>query len=140
MRGGVDTPYQKPAGFVNNTQAHIMVTFNWRVGLFGFPGAAGLPADEQNLGVLDARLALEWVHANIAAFGGDPDRVVVWGHSAGGVVADLLSFAYPDNPRAAGFFLHSGLAVSNTQCSLLPLSAWTATAVPPLLFVSVVPA
>lgn len=50
------------------------------------------------------------MHANIAAFGGDPARVVVWGHSAGGVVADLLAFAYPDDPRAAGFFLHSGLA------------------------------
>lgn len=111
MRGGVDTPYQRPAEFVNNTQAHIMVTLNWRVGLFGFPGAAGLADGESNLGVLDARLALEWVHANIAAFGGDPARIVVWGHSAGGVVADLLAFAYPDDPRAAGFFLHSGLAV-----------------------------
>ncbi|KAK7966690.1 Alpha/Beta hydrolase protein [Apiospora aurea] len=109
VTGGVEVPYQDPAGFVNRTQKHIVVTANWRVNLFGFPNAAGL--EHQNLGILDVRMALEWVYANIGAFGGDPRRIVLWGHSAGGVAADVLDFAYDDEPLVAGFFLHSGAAV-----------------------------
>ncbi|KAI2603462.1 alpha/beta-hydrolase [Hypoxylon fragiforme] len=107
--GGLDTPHHIPAGWVNRSQKHIMVTMNYRVHIMGFPNAAGL--EDQNLGVLDQRMALEWVYSNIEAFGGDPDLITVWGHSAGGVSADLLSFAYPDNPLAAGFFLMSGTAM-----------------------------
>lgn len=78
--GGVDVPYQIPAGLVERTQKLIVVTVNYRLNIFGFPNAAALA--EQNLGILDQRLALEWVHSNIAAFGGDPDRIIMWGHSA----------------------------------------------------------
>ncbi|KAK6856067.1 hypothetical protein PG995_008218 [Apiospora arundinis] len=109
VTGGVEVPYQNPAGFVNRTQKHIVVTLNWRVNLFGFPNAAGL--EDQNLGILDVRMALEWVYANIGAFGGDPRRIVLWGHSAGGVVADALNYVYDDEPLVAGFFLQSGAAV-----------------------------
>ncbi|KAK8034432.1 carboxylesterase [Apiospora rasikravindrae] len=109
VTGGVEVPYQNPAGFVNHTQKHIVVTMNWRVNLFGFPNAAGL--EHQNLGILDVRMALEWVYANIGAFGGDPRRIVLWGQSAGGVAADVLDFAYDNEPLVAGFFLHSGAAV-----------------------------
>ncbi|KAI0165253.1 alpha/beta-hydrolase [Hypoxylon sp. FL1284] len=106
--GGLDSPYYKPVGWVNRTQSHIMVTMNYRVNIFGFPNAAGL--DDQNLGILDQRLALEWLYANVEGFGGDPDRITVWGHSAGGVSADVLNFAYHDEPLAAGFYLMSGTA------------------------------
>ncbi|KAK8111245.1 alpha/beta-hydrolase [Apiospora kogelbergensis] len=109
ITGGVEVPYQNPAGFVNRTQKHIVVTMNWRVNLFGFPNAAGL--EDQNLGILDVRTALEWVYANIDAFGGDPRRIVLWGQSAGGVAADALDFVYDDEPLVAGFFLQSGAAV-----------------------------
>ncbi|KAI2616833.1 alpha/beta-hydrolase [Hypoxylon sp. NC1633] len=107
--GGLDTPYHIPAGWVNRSQKHIIVTMNYRVNIFGFPTAEGL--ESQNLGILDQRMALEWVYSNIEAFGGDRHRITVWGHSAGGVSADALNFAYPDEPLAAGFFLMSGVAM-----------------------------
>ncbi len=75
----------------------VVVTFNYRVGLEGFGYIEGTPA---NRGLLDQVAALEWVHENISGFGGDPDRVTVFGQSAGGgSVAALLAM-----PRAAGLF------------------------------------
>jgi len=67
----------------------VVVTFNHRVGVEGFAQIDGAPS---NRGLLDAVAALEWVRENIAAFGGDPHRVTVFGQSAGGgVVAALLA-------------------------------------------------
>ncbi|KAK8046764.1 carboxylesterase [Apiospora saccharicola] len=111
VTGGVDVPYQNPAAFVNRTQKHIMVILNWRVNLFGFPNAAGLndePGGGNNLGILDVRAALEWVYANIGAFGGDPRRIVLWGHSAGGRRGRRPRLP---EPLVAGFFLQSGAAI-----------------------------
>lgn len=75
----------------------VLLTFNYRVGFEGFAQLAGAPA---NRGLLDQVAALEWVRENIAAFGGDPDRVTVFGESAGAAsVAALLTM-----PRAEGLF------------------------------------
>ncbi|MET0693210.1 MAG: carboxylesterase family protein [Propionibacteriaceae bacterium] len=75
----------------------VVVTFNYRVGMEGFAQIEGAPA---NRGLLDQVAALEWVRDNIHAFGGDPDRVTVFGQSAGGgSVAALLTM-----DRAAGLF------------------------------------
>jgi para-nitrobenzyl esterase len=75
----------------------VVVTFNYRVGIEGFAQIAGAPA---NRGLLDQVAALEWVRDNIRSFGGDPDRVTVFGQSAGGgSVAALLAM-----DRAAGLF------------------------------------
>jgi carboxylesterase type B len=111
INGGVDVPYQQPAPWVQRTQRHIFVSAGYRVNIAGFPWAAGL--DEQNVGILDQRAALEWVYANIASFGGDPSRITLWGHSAGGVSVDMLAHAYHDNPLAAALFLQSGTAMVN---------------------------
>ncbi|UNO42321.1 carboxylesterase family protein [Streptomyces sp. MST-110588] len=75
----------------------VVVSFNYRVGIEGFGQIEGAPA---NRGLLDQIAALEWVRENIRAFGGDPERVTVFGQSAGGgSVAALLAM-----PRAAGLF------------------------------------
>jgi para-nitrobenzyl esterase len=75
----------------------VVVTFNYRVGIEGFAQVAGAPA---NRGLLDQVAALEWVRDSIAAFGGDPGMVTVFGESAGGgSVASLLAM-----PRATGLF------------------------------------
>ncbi|MBF8191717.1 carboxylesterase/lipase family protein [Nonomuraea sp. K274] len=75
----------------------IVVTFNYRVSAEGFGHFQGAPA---NRGLLDQVTALRWVRGNIAAFGGDPDRVTVFGESAGaGSIAALMAM-----PQAAGLF------------------------------------
>ena len=75
----------------------VAVTFNHRVGVEGYAYLPGVPA---NRALLDQVAALRWVQENIAAFGGDPDRVTVFGESAGaGAIAALLVM-----PVAAGLF------------------------------------
>ena len=55
----------------------VVVTINYRTNIFGFPGSSDLPITQNNLGLLDQELALEWVQLNIARFGGDPDKVTI---------------------------------------------------------------
>ncbi len=76
----------------------VEVTVNYRLGVFGFLHLGGLYPD--NRGMLDVIAALQWVRDNIAAFGGDPDRITLAGRSAGGfAVATLLAM-----PAAQGLF------------------------------------
>ncbi|KAF8855117.1 cholinesterase [Acephala macrosclerotiorum] len=64
----------------------IYVSVNYRLGGFGFlPGAEIKKDGSANLGHLDQRLGLQWVADNIAKFGGDPDKVTIWGESAGSI-------------------------------------------------------
>ena len=106
--GGVDIPWQLPTSWVERSQSHIVVTINYRLNIFGFPRARGVAAGEQNLGILDQRIALEWVHDNIAAFGGDPTRIIMWGQSAGSIAADIHTYAFYQDPIAQAFWLQSG--------------------------------
>ncbi|KAI4851244.1 alpha/beta-hydrolase [Aureobasidium sp. EXF-8845] len=75
----------------------VVVTFNYRLGIFGFPNSPDLPASQRNPGYLDQRLALQWTRDNIDAFGGDKANITIFGESAGGYsVAQLL--ANPPKP------------------------------------------
>jgi para-nitrobenzyl esterase len=75
----------------------VVVSLNYRMGVEGFAHLAGAP---DNRGILDQILALRWVQENVAAFGGDPGNVTVFGQSAGaGSVAALLAM-----PAATGLF------------------------------------
>lgn len=66
--------------------------------------------EDQNVGLLDQRAAVEWAQKNIAAFGGDPDRIVLWGQSAGSISVDYYNFAYPEDPIVSGLIMDSGTA------------------------------
>lgn len=85
-------------------------TYSYRLNIFGFPTAAGLPSTAQNLGLLDQRFAIEWLQTHIAAFGGDPARMVLWGQSAGATAVDFYQYAYPETPIVRGLIQDSGTA------------------------------
>ncbi|MEV0585123.1 carboxylesterase family protein [Nonomuraea sp. NPDC050310] len=93
--GGNASPWYHGGGFARS--GVVLVTPNYRLGPEGFLPLAGGSA---NLGVRDWVRALEWVAANIAAFGGDPGAVTVGGQSAGGQAAVTLLAV----PAAAGLF------------------------------------
>lgn len=81
-------------------QGVLLVSFNYRLGRFGFFAHPALSAAAEgplgNYGYMDQHAALRWVQRNIRAFGGDPAKVTVFGESAGGVsVLDLLA-SHPD--------------------------------------------
>ncbi|KAK0229700.1 Alpha/Beta hydrolase protein, partial [Armillaria nabsnona] len=69
----------------------IYVNFNYRLGPLGFPqGREAASRRYLNLGIKDQMMALEWVNKNIARFGGNNERVTVFGQSAGGVMTSVL--------------------------------------------------
>jgi carboxylesterase type B len=61
--------------------------------------------------LLDQRLAIEWVRDNVQAFGGDPDRITLFGQSAGGAAVDLYSYAWTEDPIVQAFIPMSGTAL-----------------------------
>lgn len=88
----------------------VVITANYRVGSYGFVDFSphgGELADAHNLGLQDARSALEWTVANVAAFGGDPDAVTIIGESAGAFICAALAVA-PGAPRVRAAACFSG--------------------------------
>jgi para-nitrobenzyl esterase len=97
---GSSTPYN-PERLVK--KGVIVVTIHYRLGYLGFFAQSAIDAEGHlngNYGLMDQQFALGWVRRNIASFGGDPDRVTIFGESAGGqsVYAQLAS------PLASGMF------------------------------------
>lgn len=91
----------------------VLVSVQYRLGVFGFLSHPALSAEQGgysgNYALMDQIAALKWVQANIAAFGGDPENVTLFGHSAGSQDVGLLLSA----PKAKGLFhkaiMQSGL-------------------------------
>jgi len=105
----------------------VVVTVNHRLNAFGYLYLARLDprfADSGNAGQLDLILALQWVRDNIAAFGGDPARVMVFGQSGGGAkIATMMAM-----PAAEGLF-HAAATMSGQQVTASgPLNAGKRTA------------
>ena len=100
----------------------IVVTINYRLGIFGWlahpalrASASGPEDASGNFATLDMIRALEWTRDNIAAFGGNPNRVTIFGESAGGMnVYSLLV-----SPLAKGLF-HGAIAESGSPTSMTP--------------------
>jgi para-nitrobenzyl esterase len=83
----------------------VLVTVNYRLGVFGYFAHPALSAESAegvsgNYGLLDQVAALAWVQQNIAAFGGDPENVTIFGQSAG----SMSVFALTISPLASGLF------------------------------------
>ncbi|KAF6805732.1 acetylcholinesterase precursor [Colletotrichum sojae] len=78
----------------------VYVNFNTRESIFASPHSAELkdahPEESQNFSILDVNKALDWIHENIRAFGGNPDHIVFGGHSSGGVQVDHYLWNHPD--------------------------------------------
>jgi carboxylesterase type B len=101
----------------------VLVTVNYRVGVFGFLAHPALTAESPqhasgNYGFLDAIASLQWVRDNIAAFGGDPKRITAFGESAGGAVVAALLIS----PLARGTFDQVILQSPGSFRSLSPLA------------------
>jgi para-nitrobenzyl esterase len=94
----------------------VLVSVNYRLGVEGFGYLPGRPA---NRGLLDQIAALEWVRDNIAAFGGDPRNVTIFGQSAGAMsITTLLAM-----PRARGLFSKAITQSGATQAAAAPADA-----------------
>jgi carboxylesterase type B len=89
---------------VRDNEDITLVSFNYRLNIFGQPNAPQLAnaSQSQNFGLLDMRAAVEWIHTNIAEFGGDPERITIFGQSAGAEAVDAYSFAYPNDTIVKG--------------------------------------
>ncbi|KAH0585508.1 hypothetical protein H2248_008744 [Termitomyces sp. 'cryptogamus'] len=88
---------------VTNQRPIVFVSINYRVNTFGFLSSASVAPEDLNAGLLDQRLAFEFVQDNIAAFGGDPAKVTIWGQSAGaGSVEAHIIYDAPRNLFRAG--------------------------------------
>jgi len=99
----------------------IVVTTNYRVGALGFfshPDLAKEGSPAGNQGLLDQRRALEWVHDNIAAFGGDPSNVTVFGESAG----SFDTCFHVVSPGSKGLFQRAISESGGCTTRILPLA------------------
>lgn len=97
-----------------NTGNEVVVSMNYRLGIFGFLADKALGPNSGDYGLQDQQAALGWVQNNVARFGGDPSNVTIYGESAGGSsVCDEIA-----SPTAKGLF-ERGISVSGEYNTLL---------------------
>lgn len=119
VNGGSSPEVYSGAQFAK--QGVVFISFNYRVGRFGFFGHPALTAANAdggrlgNYGYMDQIAALKWIKANAAAFGGDPDNITVFGESAGGGSVHMLL----TSPEAKGLFQRAGIMSGGGRGSLM---------------------
>ncbi|RWA04279.1 hypothetical protein EKO27_g10822 [Xylaria grammica] len=112
--GGSNSLYKIPDKWIEKTQSHIVIVMQYRVNIFGFPNSR---VYSLNSGLLDQRLVVEWAQDNIAGFGGDPERMTLWGQSAGAGSVSYYLYSYLDNPIVHAFIADSGAPTSKPESS-----------------------
>lgn len=111
VSGGSGLPYYDGHTLAKN--GVLLVSFNYRVGRFGFFAHPAISAEfpdepKGNYGLMDQIAALKWIKENIKAFGGDPNNVTIFGESAGGGSVEALI----QSPMASGLF-HKAISQSS---------------------------
>lgn len=126
---GADFPYE-PTKLVERSihqeEPMIVVTFNYRIGAFGF--LAGKAMQEQaktgnvdlNVGLHDQRVALQWVQRNIHLFGGDPGRVTLAGESAGGQSISYHLLSQHDSEKDEKLFHQAIIQSGGSSMAIVP--------------------
>nr|XP_017526660.2 cholinesterase isoform X1 [Manis javanica] len=94
--------------FLARVEKVIVVSMNYRVGALGFLALPGNPEAPGNMGLFDQQLALQWVQKNIAAFGGNPKSVTLFGESAGAASVSFHLFSPRSYPLFTRAILQSG--------------------------------
>ncbi|XP_055327579.1 acetylcholinesterase-like [Paramacrobiotus metropolitanus] len=98
-----------PGHVLSASQGVVVVTFNYRLGALGFLSTGDINSPG-NYGMLDQRMAIEWVKNNIRAFRGDPDRITIFGQSSGAASVGLHTLSF----RSRGLF-RSAIAQSGSE-------------------------
>ena len=114
------------ANLVQKQSDIIMLTINYRLNMYGFMDFSSVPGGESFgtapcNGLLDQAMALRWVHENIAAFGGDPDNVTIFGQSAGGGSVSILPVM-----KEANRYFQKVIAQSGSTALAFPAGCETA--------------
>lgn len=95
--------------YLAHTEKVIVVSMNYRVAAFGFLGLHGSSEAPGNVGLLDQRMALQWVQDNIQFFGGNPRQVTIFGESAGGASVGFHLLSPDSRPTFTRAILQSGV-------------------------------
>jgi para-nitrobenzyl esterase len=123
--GGTSEPRQDGEHLSN--KGVIVVSMNYRLGIFGFMATHELAAEDPhhaagNYGLMDETAAMQWVRRNAKSFGGDPSNVTIFGESAGSFAVS----AQMASPLAQGLFVHaigeSGGAFASKELAFAPLA------------------
>jgi para-nitrobenzyl esterase len=122
LNGSASLPYYD-AGYLSEHGPAVVVTIDYRLGALGFLASRAMAGESGqiglgNYGVLDAIAALIWVQYNIASFGGDPARVMMFGQSAGA----FMSCTLMTSPLVQGLGLFSRVIMESGGCEVYPRS------------------
>lgn len=116
IKGGASRPVYNGDLMIEENPDIILVTVNYRVGIFGSLNLSSLDPEGHyrescNLSRLDLQAALLWIHENISAFGGNPENVTVFGHSAGSSNISAQLMMKSSRPLFNRAIMHSSFAV-----------------------------